>query len=125
MSRPLRIDTQDGWYHVTARGWERRELFWDERDAGHFLELLEEMVSRYQIVLHAYVLMGNHYHLFIQTPHVNASRAMQLKELGDAVGTDYPAVSKAIIRMQGRLATDPQLRKLVKQADLTKSNIQS
>lgn len=77
MSRPVRIDIKDGWYHVTARGLERREVFRDERDHGHFLELLEGMVSRHGVVVHAYVLMGNHYHLLIQTPHANASRALQ------------------------------------------------
>ena len=77
MSRPVRIDIRDGWYHVTARGIERRELFRDERDGAHFLELLEEMVARYGVRLHAYVLMGNHYHLLLQTPQANASRALQ------------------------------------------------
>ena len=77
MSRPVRIDARDGWYHVTARGLERRELFRDERDCAHFLELLEEMAGRYGVLLHAYVLMGNHYHLLIQTPQANASRALQ------------------------------------------------
>ena len=77
MSRPVRIDIRDGWCHVTARGLERREVFRDERDHGHFLELLEAMVSRHGVVVHAYVLMGNHYHLLIQTPHANASRALQ------------------------------------------------
>ena len=77
MARPYRIDIRDGWYHVMSRGIERRLVFGDERDYGHFLELLEEMVERYGVKLHAYVLMGNHYHLLIQTPHANLSRAMQ------------------------------------------------
>lgn len=77
MSRPVRIDTKDGWYHVTARGYERRMVFRDDRDHEHFLELLEAMVTRHGVLVHAYVLMGNHYHLIIQTPHANASRALQ------------------------------------------------
>jgi hypothetical protein len=60
-----------------SRGTERRELFRDDRDHGHFLELLEEVVGRYGVRLHAYVMMGNHYHLLVQTPHANLSRAMQ------------------------------------------------
>jgi REP element-mobilizing transposase RayT len=77
MARPHRIDIPDGWYHAMARGTERRTIFIDDRDNRHFLELLEEMVSRFGIRMHAYVLMGNHYHLLVQTPHANLSRAMQ------------------------------------------------
>jgi len=35
------------------------------------------MVERYRIILHAYVLMGNHYHLLIESPEGNVSRALQ------------------------------------------------
>ena len=67
----------DGWYHVTARGIERRSIFADARDHAHFDELLEETVERFRIVLHAYVQMANHYHLLVQTPEANLSRAIQ------------------------------------------------
>ena len=67
----------DGWYHVTTRGIERRVVFEDARDHEHFLELLPELVSRYGVKIHAFVLMHNHYHLLVQTPHANLSRAMQ------------------------------------------------
>lgn len=77
MARPLRIDVRDGWYHVMARGTDRRVLYTDEREAGHFLELVEGAVERYGLKLHAYVLMGKQYHLLVQTPHANLSRAMQ------------------------------------------------
>jgi REP element-mobilizing transposase RayT len=77
MARPLRIDVADGWYHVTARGIERRAVFADRRDHEHFLELLEETVQRFRVVLHAHVEMDNHYHLITQTPEANLSRAIQ------------------------------------------------
>ena len=77
MARHLRVNVVDGWYHVTTRGIERRVVFADERDHEHFLELLPELVSRYGVKIHAYVLMQNHYHLLVQTPHANLSRAMQ------------------------------------------------
>jgi REP element-mobilizing transposase RayT len=47
------------------------------REYQHFLELLEEMVARFRVKLHAYVLPGNHYHLILQTPEANLSRAIQ------------------------------------------------
>lgn len=77
MSRPLRIDVPGGWYHIMARGIERRAIFLDDRYREHFLELLEEMSARYGVLVHAYVLMDNHYHLILQTPEANASAAMQ------------------------------------------------
>ncbi len=77
MARPLRIDIADGWYHITNRGIDRQPIFADDRDCTHFLELLGEMHERYAVRIHAYVLMGNHYHLLIQTPEANASQAMQ------------------------------------------------
>jgi hypothetical protein len=41
------------------------------------LELLEQMSERFGVRVHAYVLMDNHYHLLVETPGANLSRAMQ------------------------------------------------
>ena len=49
------------------------------------MDLLAESVSRYGIMVHAYVLMDNHYHLLIETPRANASRAMQWLNLSYSV----------------------------------------
>jgi len=84
MARQLRHHYEGGWYHITTRGMGRREIFTDDRDREHFLELLEGMVGRYGVVLHAYVLMDNHYHLLIETPEGNASRALQWLNLSYA-----------------------------------------
>mgnify|MGYP003339649998 FL=1 len=77
MARPLRIDVAGGWYHVTARGIERRVIYRDDRDREHFLELVAEAVTRFGVVLHGFVLMDNHYHLVVETPTANLSAAMQ------------------------------------------------
>ena len=77
MARPVRIEIPGGWYHVTARGNERRRIFADDKDRGRFVELLAEWVERFGLRLHAYVLMDNHYHLLVETPHANLSQAMQ------------------------------------------------
>jgi len=77
MARQLRHHTAGGWYHITARGMGRRAIFGGDRDREHFVELLAEMAGRYGVALHAYVLMENHYHLLIETPHANASRALR------------------------------------------------
>ena len=77
MSRPLRIDVEGGWYHVMSRGIERRPIFLGATYYRHFLELLEEMSSRFSVEVHAYCLMRNHYHIIIRTPGANTSRAIQ------------------------------------------------
>jgi REP element-mobilizing transposase RayT len=77
MARPLRIVHPGVWYHLTARGIERRPIFLDNRDRLHFLELLAEWVDRFALTLHAYVLMNNHYHLLISLSRPNLSRAVQ------------------------------------------------
>ena len=84
MARPLRVNRANGWYHAYARGLNRMDLYADERDRKHFLELLEEMVERYRVQMHAYVLMDNHFHLVVRTPDANLSRSMQWLNLSYA-----------------------------------------
>src|SRR5262245_23542046 len=77
MARLLRVDRPGLWYHLSARGNERRVVFREELDRHHFLELLAQWVERFEVRLHAYVLMDNHYHLLAQTRAPNLSQAMQ------------------------------------------------
>jgi REP element-mobilizing transposase RayT len=77
MARQLRREFEGAWHHVMSRGFQRQPIFLDDKDRLHFLELLGEMVERYHVLVHAYVLMENHYHVLLQTPGANASRAMQ------------------------------------------------
>jgi REP element-mobilizing transposase RayT len=59
------------------RGIERRSIFSDAHDYRHFLGLLGETVERYRVRIHAYCLLGNHYHAILQTPDANLSQSMQ------------------------------------------------
>ena len=77
MARALRIERPGGRYHVTARGNERQDVFRDDTDRFHFLDLLSELRERFGVRVHAYVLMDNHYHLLLETPQASLSRAMQ------------------------------------------------
>lgn len=47
MSRPLRCEFPGGWYHVTARGDERKDIFRDDRDREHFLEAAAELEGQF------------------------------------------------------------------------------
>jgi putative transposase len=77
MSRPLRLQLPGGVYHVTARGNDRRPIFEDDEDCARFLIVLASTVARDRLLCHAYCLMGNHYHLLVQTPKANLSVAMR------------------------------------------------
>ncbi|HUP65413.1 MAG TPA: transposase, partial [Thermoanaerobaculia bacterium] len=77
MSRQLRIDFPGAIHHITSRGNERRVIYRDDRDRRRFLEILEEVVTLRRWILHAWVLMSNHYHLLIETPEIGLSRGMK------------------------------------------------
>ena len=77
MARPLRIVYADAFYHVAARGNEKKSIFKSDKDYGRFLLYVEAAVERYGAVIHAYCLMDNHYHLLLQTPRANLPEIMQ------------------------------------------------
>lgn len=77
MARPLRLEFEGAYYHITSRGDQRGKIFFDVRDRERFLEILKRTKERYGYLLHAYALMDNHYHLFIETPKANLSQIMQ------------------------------------------------
>jgi putative transposase len=58
MSRPLRNNVVGGWCHVTSRGHNRREIFWDDGDRRHFLSLLESMIEMHRVEVHCYGAQG-------------------------------------------------------------------
>lgn len=76
MARPLRIEYEGAVYHVTARGNEKRKVFFSRRDYGKFKEYLANAIEKFGFILHGYVLMTNHYHLIIETPEKNLSKIM-------------------------------------------------
>ena len=77
MSRPLRIQYPDAWYHVMNRGRRGESVFLDKNDYAMFVELLKEVVDMYKVRVAAYCLIANHYHLLIQTPGGDLSRCMR------------------------------------------------
>src|SRR5947199_9784415 len=76
MARPLRIEFEGALYHVTGRGNARQKVFAYQKDCAKFVQLLVESLGRYEVALHAHVLMGNHYHLIAETHRANLGRWM-------------------------------------------------
>ena len=77
MARPWRIQYTNAMYHIMSRGVAQGEVFYAEEDYHKFLEYLEKTSEKFQLEIFAFVLMGNHYHLFLLTKEANLSRAMQ------------------------------------------------
>jgi len=76
MARPLRIEYEGAFYHVTGRGNERKEIFQTKKDYERFKHYLIGAQDKYDFLLHGYVLMTNHYHLIIETSKANLNRIM-------------------------------------------------
>lgn len=63
MSRQPRLDIPHVPQHIVQRGNDRRPCFFSQGDYSHYLSDLRESAARYDVSVHAYVLMGNHVHL--------------------------------------------------------------
>ena len=77
MARPPRIDFPDALYHVTSRGNGRQQIFWTDDDRQRFLGQLADGVDAAAIVLYAFAMLDNHFHLLARTPQANLSQFMQ------------------------------------------------
>ncbi len=77
MTRPLRIEFPGAVYHVTSRGNAQMDIFEDDGDRLTFYNVLKDARNRFNIVIHAFCLMDNHYHLLVETPDANLSRFMR------------------------------------------------
>ncbi len=77
MSRPLRIEYPDAWYHVMNRGRRSEEIFFSDTDREEFLTVLREAGELWNLSISVYCLLPNHYHLLVQTPAGNISRCMR------------------------------------------------
>ncbi len=77
MSRPLRIQYPNAWYHVMNRGRRGEAVFQSKDDYQRFVDILHEAIELFSLRISAYCLMTNHYHLLVQTPDANLSRCMR------------------------------------------------
>ena len=77
MPRAPRIQYENAFYHVMNRGRGRRWIYHSIAYYEAFLQTLEESHDRFDARFHAYCLMGNHYHLLVETPLANLGRIMR------------------------------------------------
>jgi REP element-mobilizing transposase RayT len=87
MPRKRRIQYPGACYHVISRGNEKKDIYRDDQDRYKFLRIFAETVKDFDLIIHAYVLMPNHYHLVVETPKPNLSKAMHF--LGTKYGVHF------------------------------------
>ncbi len=76
MPRLPRIEIP-GYYHIINRGVEQRVIFKEKEDYNFFIEQLSILSKNFNITIHNYCLMNNHYHLLIETRDENLSKFMR------------------------------------------------
>ncbi len=77
MPRKPRIEYPGAIYHVMSRGNRQESIFLDDRDCERFIDTLDEACTKTGWLVHAFVLMGNHYHLLLETPEANLVAGMK------------------------------------------------
>ena len=101
MPRPLRIRYDGAKYHVTARGNGRQQIFFGDEDYERFLDQLALAQEKDQVIVYAYCLMPNHYHLFVETPLGNIQRFEQRLNTAYGMYYRYKTVGRATVSKAG------------------------
>jgi REP element-mobilizing transposase RayT len=76
MARRPRIDLP-GYHHIINRGVNRSDIFSADEDKEKFLQILCKACRIYDVIVHDYCLMDNHYHLLIENNLQNLSLFMR------------------------------------------------
>ena len=77
MPRKPRIEYKGAIYHIMSRGNRGDSIFEDDGDNELFIDTLAEACTKTGWLVHAFCLMGNHYHLLLETPEANLVSGMK------------------------------------------------
>lgn len=94
MSKRQRDEFPGAINHVTARGNNGRPIFTSNSDRTQFLDILATIAAKRRWICHAYCLMGNHYHLLIQTLEPDLGAGMRHLNGRYAVGFNHRSARK-------------------------------
>lgn len=64
-------------YHITIRGIDKQNIFFDEKDKNKFIEIVKSAKEKYEFDIYAYCLMDNHVHIVIYDKNEMISKIMQ------------------------------------------------
>lgn len=77
MPRCARAVSLTGYYHVFDRGNSKQIIFEDDSDRYRFLSDISDRFAHHKVAVLAWCLMDNHFHLMVDDPFDNLSKAMQ------------------------------------------------
>ena len=81
MARLPRLTAPGFPHHIIQRGNNRQAIFMDAADFEFMLDLLTEQSKKFQVAVHAYVLMSNHFHL-LATPDTVDGLPLMMQSVG-------------------------------------------
>ncbi|MFA6450762.1 MAG: transposase [bacterium] len=77
MPRPTRVEFPGALYFISTQTMPGQTLFQDDIDRRRLLEILDNAVRRYGLLLHAFTLLDDGYRLLVETPNGNLTKMMQ------------------------------------------------
>jgi len=89
MVRPLRIEYPGANYHVINRGNRGERIFFKDSDYTFFIDKMSEYADLFDVVIHCYCILSNHFHLMVTTKHANLSKFMQSFTTSFTVSMNY------------------------------------
>jgi putative transposase len=81
MARLARLVLPGYPHHVIQRGNNRQPIFGSKDDYETFLDLVEQSARKFEVSVHAYVLMSDHFHLLL-TPQTSVGLPQMMQALG-------------------------------------------
>jgi putative transposase len=88
MARLPRLTLAGHLHHVIQRGNNGQAVFGDAADHQLLLALIDEHARKHRVALHAYVLMGNHFHL-LATPETDDGISQLMQSVGRRYVRNY------------------------------------
>ena len=77
MARKLRVQFPGALYHLMSRGNRKGKIFFDDEDRERFVTTLGDACAKTHWKVHAWCLLGNHFHLVVETPEPNLVAGMK------------------------------------------------
>jgi putative transposase len=107
MARLPRLTLAGYPHHVIQRGNNRQPIFTCAADYHMLLNLLDENAKKFAVAVHAYVLMGNHFHL-LATPQTADGLPQMMQAVGRAVMYAISTTVKSVPAPCGKVVTNPR-----------------
>ena len=85
------------YYHVYNRGAHKQNIFFENANYLHVISLFKKYISQYNIIIAAYCLMPNHYHLIL--------RQREAGDIGGFLKTVFNSYTQAINKRYGHSGT--------------------